>query len=49
MYSKLHHCWATVKVYFSPNVLTYKSKKTDKQGSLGIKSFHSINFNYIVM
>ena len=37
MYLKLHHCWATDKVYFSPNNLTYQSKKTDKQGSLEIK------------
>ena len=28
MYSKLHNCWATVKVCFSLNELTYWSKKT---------------------
>ena len=49
MYSKLHHCWATVKVYFSLNELTYQSKKTDKQGSLEMKSFHLINFDYIAI
>ena len=49
MYSKLHHCWATVKVYFSLNELTYQSKKTDKQGSPEMKSFHSIHFDYIAI
>ena len=32
----------TVKVYFSLNELTYQAKKKDKQGSLEMKSFHSI-------
>ena len=49
MYSKLHHCWATVKVYFSLNQLKYQSKKTDNQGSLEMKSFHSIKFDYIAI
>ena len=49
MYSKLHHCWATVKVYFSLNELTYQSKKTDKQGSREMKNFHLINFDYIAI
>ena len=49
MYSKLHLCSATVKVYFNLNELTYQLKKTDKQGSLEMKSFHSINFDYIAM
>ena len=40
---------ATVKVYFSLNELTYQSKKTDKQGSPEMKSFHSINFDYIAI
>ena len=47
MCSKLHHCWATAKANFSLNELTYQSKKTDKQGSPEMKSFHSINFDYI--
>ena len=45
MYSKLNHCWATVKVYFSLKELTYQSKKTNKQRSLEMKSFHLINFD----
>ena len=49
MYSKLHHCWATVKAYFILNELTYQSKKTDKQGPLEMKSFHSINFYYVAI
>ena len=49
MYPKLHHCWATVEVYFSLNELMFQSKKTDKQESLEMKSFHSINFNYIAI
>ena len=49
MYSKLQHGSATVKVYFNLNELTYQLKKTDKQGSLEMKSFHSINFDYIAM
>ena len=28
MYLRLHHCEATVKIYFSLNELTYQSKKT---------------------
>ena len=49
MYSKLNHCWATVKVYFSLKELTYQSKKTNKQRSLEMKSFHLINFDYIAI
>ena len=49
MYSKLHHCWATVKVYFSLNELTHQSKKTDKQGSPEMKNFHSVTFDYSVI
>ena len=49
MYSKLHHCWATAKVYFILNELMYQSKKTDKQGSLEMKSFHWINLDCIAM
>ena len=37
MYLRLHHCWATIKVYFIPHELTYQSKKTDKQRSLEMK------------
>ena len=36
-----------VQVYFSLSELTYRSKKTDKQGLLEMKSFHSINFDYL--
>ena len=49
MYSKLHHCWATAKLYFSLNELTYQSKKIDKQGSPEMKNFHSIHFDHIVI
>ena len=49
MYSKLHLCSATVKVYFNLNELRYQLKNTDKQGSLEVKSFHSINFDYIAI
>ena len=49
MYSELHHYWATVKAYVSLNELTYQSKKTDKQGSPEMKSFHSIHFDYIAI
>ena len=49
MNSKFHHCWATVKVYFSLNELMYQSKKTDKQGSLEMKSFQLISFDYIAI
>ena len=49
MYSKLHLCSATVKGYFNLNELAYQLKKTDNQGSLEMKSFHSINFDYIAI
>ena len=49
MCSKLHHYWATVKVYFSLDELTYQSKQADKQGSPEIKNFHSVNFDYIAI
>ena len=49
MYSKLDHFWATGKLYFSLNKLTYQSKKTDKQGPPEIKNFHSINFDHIAI
>ena len=49
MHSKLHHCWATAKVHFSLNELNYQPEETDKQGSLEMKSFHSINFDYIAI
>ena len=49
MNSKLPHCWATIKVYFSLNELTHQSKKTDKHGLPEMKSFHLINFDYIAI
>ena len=49
MYSKLHHCWATAKVYFGLNEVLHQSKKTVKKGSLEMKSSRSINFDYIAI
>ena len=49
MYSKLHHCWATCKAHFGLHELLYQSKKTDRQGSLKLKSFHSRNFDCIAI
>ena len=48
MYSKLHRCWTTGKVYFRLNELMYQSKKTEKQGSLKMKSFHSRNVDIAI-
>ena len=48
-YQCTQNCLATVKVYFSVNELAYQSKKTDKQGSLEMKSFHLINIDYIAI
>ena len=49
MYSKLDHFRATAKLYFGLNELMYQSKKTDKQGSLEMNNFHSINFDHIAI
>ena len=38
-----------VQVYFTLSELTYRSNKTDKQGLLEMKSFHSINFDYVAI